>query len=59
MPMYGDQILLVLHHRLAPVTLNLRQLTQEVYLTKENNYKNYTIPNLLKKMTSNIHGRKK
>jgi hypothetical protein len=32
--MYGDQVLLVMHHRLALVTLNLEQLAQEVPLTE-------------------------
>jgi hypothetical protein len=32
-PMYGDQVFLVMHHRLALVTLNLGQLAQEVPLT--------------------------
>jgi hypothetical protein len=31
--MYGDQVFLVMHHRLALVTLNLGQLAQEVLLT--------------------------
>jgi hypothetical protein len=33
--MDGDQVLLVMHHHLALVTLNLGQLAQEVLLTRK------------------------
>jgi hypothetical protein len=58
--MYGDQVFLVMHHRLALVTLNLGQLAQEVLLIgKKKLWKLYYIPNLVQKITSNIHDRKK
>jgi hypothetical protein len=39
--MYGNQVLLVMHHRLVLVTLNLGQPAQEVSFTGKN--KNYTV----------------
>jgi hypothetical protein len=59
-PMYGDQVLLVMHHRLALVTLNLEQPAQEVPFTRKKNYENYTIFQIyFKKITINIYNREK
>jgi hypothetical protein len=57
--MYGDQVFVVMHHCLVLVILNLGQLAQEVPLAGKNKlWKLYYIPNLVKKITSNIHDRK-